>query len=169
MNSYPYYILPDIKALKKGGLTTEEELWHKRKIAANMGDTTFLRITLGIDPEEFASFYPDLQKASMGTNDTIDSFLDRFGTGIPADEKNVSYRIEEGPEEKGMKEEKREEERDSNQFKSLVKNKRYSEALQIITSQSLKNPEKSAYFADQIRFLKKLILNEAYLRNSPES
>ncbi|MDE5878384.1 MAG: hypothetical protein K2H47_12920 [Muribaculaceae bacterium] len=44
-------------------------------------------------------------------------------------------------------------------FAFLVKERQYDEALQIITEINLNNPEKSIYFADQIRFLKKLILN----------
>lgn len=40
-----------------------------------------------------------------------------------------------------------------------VKQKRYERALLIIKKLSLKNPEKNAYFADQIRFLEKLIIN----------
>ena len=37
---------------------------------------------------------------------------------------------------------------------------KYSQALEIIQGLSLKYPEKSIYFADQIRFLAKLVLNE---------
>jgi len=44
--------------------------------------------------------------------------------------------------------------------KIYIKQRKYSKALEIITNISLKFPEKSIYFADQIRFLKKLILNE---------
>lgn len=40
-----------------------------------------------------------------------------------------------------------------------VKQKRYDKALQIIKNLSLKYPEKNIYFADQIRFLEKLIIN----------
>ncbi|MDY3068285.1 MAG: hypothetical protein SOR57_01220 [Parabacteroides sp.] len=40
-----------------------------------------------------------------------------------------------------------------------VKQKRYDKALQIIKNLSLKYPEKNVYFADQIRFLEKLIIN----------
>ncbi len=42
----------------------------------------------------------------------------------------------------------------------MIKNRNYSKALEIIQAISLNNPEKSAYFADQIRFLKKLIIND---------
>lgn len=42
----------------------------------------------------------------------------------------------------------------------LIKNRNYSKAIEIISDLSLKNPEKSIYFADHIRFLRKLIINE---------
>lgn len=45
--------------------------------------------------------------------------------------------------------------------KILIKNQNYTKALQIIEDLNLKNPEKSVYFADQIRFLKKLIINQS--------
>jgi len=43
--------------------------------------------------------------------------------------------------------------------KIYVRQKRYSKALEIIKKLSLKYPKKNAYFADQIRFLEKLIIN----------
>jgi hypothetical protein len=44
--------------------------------------------------------------------------------------------------------------------KIYISKHKYSKALEIIKNISLKFPEKSIYFADQIRFLKKLELNE---------
>ncbi|MEG2573212.1 MAG: tetratricopeptide repeat protein [Bacteroides sp.] len=43
--------------------------------------------------------------------------------------------------------------------KIYIKQRRYSKALEIIQKLSLKYPKKNAYFADQIRFLEKLIIN----------
>ena len=43
--------------------------------------------------------------------------------------------------------------------KIYVKQQRYSKALEIIKKLSLNYPKKNAYFADQIRFLEKLIIN----------
>ena len=43
----------------------------------------------------------------------------------------------------------------------IIKNHNYSKALEIIQAISLNNSEKSAYFADQIRFLRKLVLNQS--------
>ena len=43
--------------------------------------------------------------------------------------------------------------------KIYIKQQRYSKALEIIKKLSLNYPKKNAYFADQIRFLEKLIIN----------
>ena len=43
--------------------------------------------------------------------------------------------------------------------KIYVKQQRYSKALEIIRKLNLNYPKKNAYFADQIRFLEKLIIN----------
>lgn len=43
--------------------------------------------------------------------------------------------------------------------KIYIKQRRYAKALEIIRKLSLNNPEKNVYFADQIRFLEKLIIN----------
>ncbi len=43
--------------------------------------------------------------------------------------------------------------------KIYIKQQRYSKAIEIIKKLNLKYPKKNAYFADQIRFLEKLIIN----------
>lgn len=43
--------------------------------------------------------------------------------------------------------------------KIYIKQRRYTKALEIIRRLSLKYPKKNRYFADQIRFLEKLIIN----------
>ena len=44
--------------------------------------------------------------------------------------------------------------------KMYIARKKYSKALEIIESINLNFPEKSIYFADQIRFLRKIVLNQ---------
>ena len=43
-----------------------------------------------------------------------------------------------------------------------IRQGRYSKALEIIKRLNLNYPKKNAYFADQIRFLEKLIINNKY-------
>lgn len=47
--------------------------------------------------------------------------------------------------------------------KIYIKQRKYSKAYEIIRNLSLNFPEKSIYFADQLRFLQKLMLNQRYL------
>ncbi|MDD6778554.1 MAG: hypothetical protein PUD91_05930 [Bacteroidales bacterium] len=49
--------------------------------------------------------------------------------------------------------------------KIYIKQGKYSKALEIIKNINLKFPEKSIYFADQIRFLRKLVINEQIKNN----
>ena len=44
--------------------------------------------------------------------------------------------------------------------KMYIQRRNYAKALEIIENINLNFPEKSIYFADQIRFLRKLVLNE---------
>lgn len=53
--------------------------------------------------------------------------------------------------------------------KIFVKQGRYAKAYEIITNLSLNFPEKSAYFADQLRFLQKLMLNSRYAASGKTS
>jgi hypothetical protein len=43
--------------------------------------------------------------------------------------------------------------------KKLIKDRKYSDAIEILKKLNLNNPKKSVYFADQIRFLEKVISN----------
>ena len=172
MNKYPYYIIPDIRALREGkNLRPEQVMMHKRRIAANVGDLCSLRIILGEDPEEFLEFYPDNKKKDLSTFDTIDTFLTTFGSkpespAAPLENKETEEPVRDEPEkQEEPKKEQKIDETEDKEVAKLVKKGRYREALQIINAMRLNNPEKSAYFADQIRFLKKLILNEAYSKN----
>lgn len=48
--------------------------------------------------------------------------------------------------------------------KIFIKQGRFERAYEIITNLSLNYPEKSVYFADQLRFLEKLIINQRHSR-----
>ena len=129
----PYYIVPDVELYKKLDPQSEEAQSLARKIAVNIGDLPTLRLILGIDPPEFARFYPDMEPATPDTFDAIDTFLDKFGA--PSESPSLS---------------------------NLISEHKYQQALQLIESQNLNNPQKSIYFAHQMRFLKKLIAIEKY-------
>ena len=92
----------------------------------------------------------------MKGQDLIDSFLENS-----EEQPLISSVVEE--EEESLEQTREEPEEESYFTETLakiyVKQQRYSKALEIITRLNLKYPEKNAYFADQIRFLEKLIIN----------
>lgn len=157
MENYPYYIYPDIMKFRAGDCTEEEKRFLCRRIAANIGDVASVRVILGIDPEEFASFYPDLEQKTPNTTDTIDSFLNIYAGGRKEDAPSgaIADILQDEPVEV--------KEKNLQDAAEEIKKQNYRGALQIITDLSLKNPEKNIYFADQIRFLKKLIYNQERL------
>ena len=110
--------------------------------------------------EESEKEVPELKGQNL-----IDEFLEKTEESpilsvVPEEED----RNEVHPEEKPIEEESDENLDDESCFtetlaKIYIKQQRYSKALEIIRKLNLKNPKKNAYFADQIRFLEKLIIN----------
>jgi len=82
-----YFINPAIDALPEA--TGEERRALVKRIAACVGDESALRAILGIDPEEFAHFYPDMLPPELSTDDTISSFISRFSSQQAADTPEV--------------------------------------------------------------------------------
>ena len=106
---------------------------------------------------------PELEETpKLRGHELIDGFIERS-------EEETSIRLQPADENKAISEEEQsethhEEDEDDSCFtetlaKIYVKQHRYSKALEIIKKLSLKYPKKNAYFADQIRFLEKLIIN----------
>ncbi|MBO4984570.1 MAG: tetratricopeptide repeat protein [Bacteroides sp.] len=103
----------------------------------------------------------------------IDGFIERAETAEVGEsqaeetvkiEENTLEEEEEEPAEASPASEPTGEDLDNTYFtetlaKIYVKQQRYEKALEIIKKLSLNYPKKNAYFADQIRFLEKLIIN----------
>ena len=109
--------------------------------------------------EPFAVDPPQMKGQSL-----IDDFIEKSGEEplLPQLEiKGESPVREEEETETGEPEENEEDESYFTETlaKIYVKQQRYSKALEIIKKLNLKYPKKNAYFADQIRFLEKLIIN----------
>ena len=112
---------------------------------------------------DYFSVEDEIEEAT--TNDqisSINSFLDAVESG---EFKNISEEcIEEDEEIDNLEEEEynkplEEEFLTESLAHIYIKQRKYQRALEIIKCISLKNPEKNIYFADQIRFLEKLIIN----------
>lgn len=183
MKKYPYYVVDDIELLEK---TSDEAEAGKlrRRIAVNIGEPHTLERLLGTTAIDFNNFYPDQQQPELNTDDTITAFLNKFSSAevTPVDESTeipmvpaADYLTILEMEEKGEKvplppiektpkihptdTPKADEQPTLTESfaKILIKNGNYTRALEIITELSLKNSEKNIYFADQKRFLQRLI------------
>lgn len=212
LEAHPYFAYSALKALDlartaPGGGNAGAKAHLKAILAANICEESSLREILGLNSESLADFYPDEIPPQLSTEDTIDTFLEKFGSKsadvpegfevsvVPEDSpypanpeldylSNLQDSIQDegrNPEEEAedetlstidaflkavppprLRERVAQKEALSEGFaKILIKNGNYSKALEIIQELNLKNPEKSIYFADQIRFLKKLIINES--------
>ena len=111
---------------------------------------------------------PDLTTVSE-THSEQDDLIDRFIKGGGRLISNVDPIRPESPTavSEGVSEEREQagEAASDDEFlseslaKVYIKQRKYRQALEIIEKLSLKYPEKNIYFADQIRFLKKLIIH----------
>lgn len=76
---WPWYVYADLQALEQGIVSGKEAQELRTRIALAIGDREALMRVLEPDAD-FADFYPDMQPVKLTTNDTIDAFLNRFGT-----------------------------------------------------------------------------------------
>ena len=105
------------------------------------------------------------EEVKLKHQDLIDSFIKQEGEHRPSFPLETSEKTTDSPEKEPEAEEKVSiQALDDTYFtetlaRIYIKQKRYDKALQIIRNLNLKYPEKNIYFADQIRFLEKLIIN----------
>ena len=100
----------------------------------------------------------------LQSQDLIDSFINKTEEGtvdFVVKEEEISSPISEQDETEESVDEILDDESYFTETlaKIYVKQQRYSKALEIIRKLNLNYPKKNAYFADQIRFLEKLIIN----------
>ena len=141
--------------------TVPEEVAGQTTFDYSMDYTTYLLEdnTTAAESEEVA---PKLKGYEL-----IDDFIEKSESDSPLCMKPLREEMPSSPtssDELTEEETIKEEEEDDSCFtetlaKIYVKQQRYSKALEIIKKLSLKYPKKNAYFADQIRFLEKLIIN----------
>ena len=133
----PYFLPPIIKAFQKSVPGSPEAKQLELKIRANIGDKDTLDRILGNSLPQ-----TDDNETEQSSFDSIDIFLSKFSPGKVAgayipDAKQTTEQID--------------------ILRQLVKNKQYKEAIEIIEQGNLNNPQKNIYFADQMRFLRKLM------------
>ena len=137
-------------------LSTLPEELSQESVFDVSADYTACLLEDEVSPETHVKDIP-----KMNGQELIDGFIEKAVNHLslrlePVENEIISDMMT-GPEEPGIED-------DESCFtetlaKIYVKQKRYSKALEIIKKLSLKYPKKNAYFADQIRFLEKLIIN----------
>ncbi len=140
-----------LDTMHQDGVQAEEKQGKKRKPTATDATVDYVAYLLSASDEE-----PESQagQAPMRGQKLIDKFINEEGGRMQLHETpEFTPQADEG--HKGA---------DEGYFTATlariyVKQGRYSKALEIIRRLNLNYPKKSAYFADQIRFLEKLMIN----------
>lgn len=123
-------------------------------------DYIYWSLTKGDDQPE------EKEEVRLQHHDLIDSFINNEEQRVPGSGLNLDPEAQQADAPRNLAELEDEQHKslDDSYFTETlahiyIKQKRYEKALQIIKNLNLKYPEKNVYFADQIRFLEKLIIN----------
>ena len=145
-----------LESLPKDGASTDDKKRKPTPVDAAVDYVAYLLETESEEERQAAEEAPQMKGQEL-----IDDFIDNQSGKIELQE-IPDYVI---PDDAG--EEKEEKESEESYFtetlaRIYIKQGRYSKALEIIKRLNLNYPKKNAYFADQIRFLEKLIINNKY-------
>ena len=145
-----------LESLPKDGASTDDKKRKPTPVDAAVDYVAYLLETESEEERQTAEEAPQMKGQEL-----IDDFIDNQSGKIELQE-IPDYVI---PDDAG--EEKEVKESEESYFtetlaRIYIKQGRYSKALEIIKRLNLNYPKKNAYFADQIRFLEKLIINNKY-------
>ncbi len=129
-----------------------------RKLTAADATTDYAAFLLQLDDAEPATDAPTNAPTDR-SSELIDDFIEN---------KPERFKLQENPEYVPEEPSDQEEQDSASEdgyltmtlAKIYIKQQRYEKALEIIRKVNLNNPKKNSYFADQIRFLQKLIINQ---------
>jgi hypothetical protein len=156
-----------------------EQTEGKTKINTVYSDTISGEVSdvFTFDYFSYISIYPGAeQKRAVNTTDVqqnhndednklqghelIDAFIEKQATGLQINKESEKIHDESIPALETTEDALSESTFTETLARIYIKQKRYDRALEIIRSLNLKYPEKNIYFADQIKFLEKLIANK---------
>jgi len=136
----------------------DENKGTKKKRKPTPADAAIDYVSYLLETEDENETTGEQNSPAMKGQDLIDNFINN-DTG--------KIKLKEQPEYVPEIDDNEKKESDENYFTETlaqiyIKQGRYSKALEIIKRLNLNYPKKNAYFADQIRFLEKLIINNKY-------
>lgn len=144
----------------KTGMQAEEGTAPRRKPTIADATTDYMAYLLQLDDAEVpAASAADTDERTRRSTSLIDGFIEARPERIVLSETPQYV-----PEVPGAEEEAGAEEDYFTETlaKIYIKQGRYEKAIEIIRKLHLNYPKKNRYFADQIRFLQKLIINKKY-------
>ncbi len=140
-------------------IPVEEEKDKSKKRKPTAADAAIDYVAYLLETEEKEDVKSE-ETESSPTLDLIDSFISNNEQGRIELKENIEYVPEIADEDDKNGENEDEEGYFTETLARIyIKQGRYSQALEIIKRLNLAYPKKNAYFADQIRFLEKLIIN----------
>jgi len=139
----------------------KEEKEKKSRRKPTPADAAIDYVSYLLETESEEERQAESESAQMNGQDLIDNFINNEGGRIELKENPEYIPVIDEPGTDGSKD------GDEGYFtetlaRIYIKQGRYSKALEIIRRLNLNYPKKNAYFADQIRFLEKLIINNKY-------
>ena len=140
-------------------IPVEEEKDKSKKRKPTAADAAIDYVAYLLETEEKEDVKSE-ETESSPTLDLIDTFINNNEQGRIELKENIEYVPEIADEgDKNGENEDEEGYFTETLARIYIKQGNYNKALEIIQQLSLQNPKKNAYFADQIRFLEKLIIN----------
>ena len=140
-------------------IPVEEEKDKSKKRKPTAADAAIDYVAYLLETEEKEDVKSE-ETESSPTLDLIDTFISNNEQGRIELKENIEYVPEIADEgDKNGENEDEEGYFTETLARIYIKQGRYSKALEIIKRLNLNYPKKNAYFADQIRFLEKLIIN----------